>query len=213
MFGRACRLSGRRRTDAGVTSRYTDLARQCLICALFYSWTTFWPAQTPAFGGAIAMSESPPPAYSTEYKPNTAPDAAVGAKNAQQLRGPRPLPRLPGQAPSVAPLRLHKKSQSTMERPWKPPLDEGPSSKPVGTDPQRAPPQFRHHAPSHSVSHKYAGPSPPVPPSHPPPPARSPAMDPTLFYNAAVAPYAMQPPNRTPTNPYAYGLAFFPSCS
>ncbi|KAJ7129640.1 hypothetical protein C8R44DRAFT_83954 [Mycena epipterygia] len=90
------------------------------------------------------MDNSPPPAYSQEYKRpalNIAPALSLDNPNGietltaskrAQGRGslPRPLPRLPGETPSfktgtVSPLRVHKKSQSaaipSIERPWKPP--------------------------------------------------------------------------------------------
>ncbi|KAJ7179113.1 hypothetical protein C8R46DRAFT_1072497 [Mycena filopes] len=94
------------------------------------------------------MEDSPPPAYSKEYKrpvnslnnPPTASrvgdgsEALNSSKRADGRSSTRPLPRIPqpGEILRVSPLRLHKKSQSaaipSIERPWKPPSLEGPSN-------------------------------------------------------------------------------------
>ncbi|KAJ7498895.1 hypothetical protein FB451DRAFT_14671 [Mycena latifolia] len=130
------------------------------------------------------MDNSPPPAYSKEYKrpmgslniypaPLDGSETLTASKKAQGRDSfPRPLPRTPGGESSsfkpgtVSPLRVHKKSQSTViERPWKPPsLDGRPSSR---WDPNVPNAQFRHReaelAPSPLSSHqKYLGrPAPP----------------------------------------------------
>ncbi|KAJ7700122.1 hypothetical protein B0H17DRAFT_1048675 [Mycena rosella] len=136
------------------------------------------------------MDDSPPPAYSKEYKrpvvvslnpapagaPLDRPESLSKKKGRDSFPTPRPLPRPPGGESAikpgmVAPLRVHKKAQSTaipsVERPWKPPsLDRGP---PNGWD-SAVHPQFRHReaelAPSPVSSHqKYLGrpASPPTP--------------------------------------------------
>jgi hypothetical protein len=101
------------------------------------------------------MDDSPPPAYSKESYPlNPAshnPNGTEAPRNAsKRAEGrdtfPRPLPRVPVRETSslktgtVAPLRLHQKSQSTsLDRPWKPPiLDDN------RWDPSTPNPQFRH---------------------------------------------------------------------
>ncbi|KAJ7904541.1 hypothetical protein B0H14DRAFT_2663373 [Mycena olivaceomarginata] len=101
------------------------------------------------------MDDSPPPAYSKESYPlNPAshnPNGTETPRNAsKRAEGrdtfPRPLPRVPVRETSslktgtVAPLRLHQKSQSTsLDRPWKPPiLDDN------RWDPSTPNPQFRH---------------------------------------------------------------------
>ncbi|KAJ6539373.1 hypothetical protein B0H19DRAFT_1178699 [Mycena capillaripes] len=137
------------------------------------------------------MDDSPPPAYSKEYKrpvavsvaasynPNGTETPNVSKRAEGRGSFPRPLPRLPAgqlEDPSlkgtVSPLRLHKKSQSTAipsisERPWKPPSLDGapPGSKWDPAVPN--PPQFRHREAEfaqHPSSHlKYPGPPPPTP--------------------------------------------------
>ncbi|KAJ7890775.1 hypothetical protein B0H13DRAFT_871701 [Mycena leptocephala] len=117
------------------------------------------------------MDDSPPPAYSKEYKrqvvdslnitpvPSHNPNGTETPSASKRADGrgpfPRPLPRLPaGESPSVktgtvAPLRLHKKSQSTaipsIARPWKPStVDGAPLNSPRWDPVVQNPPQFRH---------------------------------------------------------------------
>ncbi|KAJ7771398.1 hypothetical protein DFH07DRAFT_228323 [Mycena maculata] len=107
------------------------------------------------------MDDTPPPAYSKDYKRllDIAPavslhDPGPDNKSAQGRGSPRPLPRLPGQdttslkTGTVSPLRLHKKSQSTatpsVERPWKPPSDGTPTGNRWDPVANPSPPHFRH---------------------------------------------------------------------
>lgn len=105
------------------------------------------------------MDDSPPPAYTEDDKRSVAPNTPRAipltpldgskpqnpSKWSQGRDFPRPLPRPPGgESPTVSPLRVHKKSQSTVipVRPWKPPsLDGGASDR---WDPPASNPQFRH---------------------------------------------------------------------
>ncbi|KAJ7908338.1 hypothetical protein B0H13DRAFT_668305 [Mycena leptocephala] len=115
------------------------------------------------------MDDSPPPAYSKEYKrqvvdslnitplPSHNPNGTETPSASKRADGrgpfPRPLPRLPaGESPSVktgtvAPLRLHKKSQSTaipsIARPWKPStVDGAPLNSPRWDPVVQNPPSF-----------------------------------------------------------------------
>lgn len=156
------------------------------------------------------MDDSPPPAYSEEYKRPVA-DAGAASYNRNgtetpnvskraEGRGsfPRPLPRLPAsqlESPSVkgivSPLRLHKKSQSTaipsIERPWKPPSLDGASPGNRWDPSVPNPPQFRHREAEfaqHPSSHQ----------KYPPPPAQTPIP---LAYSRSAAHFPTPPtPNR-----------------
>ncbi|KAJ6515868.1 hypothetical protein C8R45DRAFT_957881 [Mycena sanguinolenta] len=176
------------------------------------------------------MDDSPPPAYSREYSrplvnslPLAAahnPDGTETSRNAsKRAEGrdtlPRPLPRLPvGETSSlktgaVSPLRLHKKSQSTVfpsiERPWKPPsLNDGLRSNNGWNPTAPNPPQFREFV--QSPPSQYSRSPPPTPNSwehgrkadHIPlsfpnrgrdsslPPTQTPAVDPNAFSTALL---------------------------
>ncbi|KAJ7507839.1 hypothetical protein B0H11DRAFT_1968887 [Mycena galericulata] len=175
------------------------------------------------------MDDTPPPAYSKEYKRpvvvlNTAPAVSLdnssrtetlNASKSVQGRSLRPLPSVPGgettssKSGTVFPPRLHKKSQSavipSIERPWKPPsLDRGPPSSnrwdPAVINP--SPPQFRHREAEFAPppSSRHRYPGPP-PSSAGNQTPQAPMVDPNSFYNPAVSGHLSRPSPRmqTPT--------------
>ncbi|KAF7292458.1 AGC/NDR protein kinase [Mycena chlorophos] len=148
------------------------------------------------------MDDSPPPAYTEEYRPQL--NKPSGGKHAAPL-GPRPLPSRPGGSSSskgqpapVQPLHIRKKSSFACE------------SKKMDLSPV---PPHSLWAPAAPYGHQPTAPYPgyglppqPIPPrpatekrrtTHPPPPVG----DPNSFYNPAISAYLPGPPPVPSTQP------------